>query len=107
MKNVAYGIALSIGMAMLAIDRPHAQPEPALPPKADLATLNCASIFNMKRTETVMVLAWLQRHYAPAGTAKIIDQEKIYNDGLKLNAFCESRPDKTVMEAADVLFGGQ
>ena len=107
MKHARYSIALFISMAMLTIDCSHAQPEPALPPKADLATLNCASIFNMKRTQTVMVLAWLQRHYASVETAKILDQEQVYDYAVKLNAFCESHPDKTVMQAADALFGGK
>jgi HdeA/HdeB family len=107
MKLLLSGIALSAGIVMFSIVSARAQSDPTLPAKADLASLNCASIFNMKRTETVMVLAWLQRHYASAEKAKTLDQEKLYDDGLKLHLFCESNPEKTVMQAADLLFGGQ
>jgi hypothetical protein len=77
----------------------------SLPPKADLATLNCKSIFDMNRTSMVMIMAWLQRHYAPRDAAPVLDTEKLMNDSVKLREYCEINPQKTVMEAAGELFG--
>jgi hypothetical protein len=59
----------------------------------------------MDRTSTVIVLAWLQRHFQPRDAAPVIEMEKLGADGLKLSEYCDANPGKTVMEAAGELFG--
>ena len=96
---------MQTAMTALMIGQATAQPNEGLPGRADLATLNCKSIFQMDRTSTVIVLAWLQRHFQPRDAAPVIEMEKLGADGLKLSKHCDANPGKTVMEAAGELFG--
>jgi hypothetical protein len=73
--------------------------------RADLSVLNCKSIFDMSRTDTIIVLAWLQAHYLSRDARPIIDLEKLAADALKMNEYCAANPSKTVMEAAHALYG--
>ena len=83
----------------------NAQTPNGLAPKSDLTTLNCQDAFSMTRTDTLIMLAYLQAHYRAINARPIIDTEKLAADGLKLKEYCEANPQKSVMEAADALFG--
>jgi hypothetical protein len=75
--------------------------------RADLSVLNCKSIFDMSRTNTVIVLAWLQAHYLSKDARPIIDLDKMASDAAKMTAYCDANPSKTVMEAADAIYGAR
>jgi len=94
-----YGLLAS---ALLLSSAAYAQVD--LPAKADLTALQCRSLFEMNRTSTVMVLAWLQGRYAAQDTAAILDSERLYRDAMALSKYCDENPSKTVIEAADQLF---
>ncbi len=94
-----------LALALLLSSAAHAQGD--LPVKADLATLNCRSIFEMKRTNTVMVLAWLQGRYAARSAAPILDSEELNRDAGALSKYCDENPSKTVIEAADHFFSAK
>jgi len=77
----------------------------ALPPKADLKTLNCKDVFRLDPTVTLLVLAYLQAHYRAKNDPAIFDTEKMAADGLKLKEHCDAHPEKTILDAGDELFG--
>jgi hypothetical protein len=89
----------------LAATSASAQSPDGLQAKSDLTTLNCKDVFNMSRTNTAIVLAYLQAHYRPKDAPPVIDAEKMLADGLKLKEYCDENPQKSVIEAADALFG--
>jgi hypothetical protein len=97
---IKYIVALGLGATA-------AQAEPALPPKADMRALNCASVFEMNRSSTVMVLAWLQARYQAKDAPPVLDSEKLMADAVKLNGYCTANPGKTMRDAADALFEGK
>src|SRR4051812_16334128 len=84
-----------------------AQAQSALPPKADMRALNCAAVFEMNRSSTVTVLAWLQARYQAKDAPPVLDSEKLMSDAVKLNGYCAANPGKTMLEAADALFDGK
>ena len=92
----------SLVAALLLSSAAHAQPVD-LPAKADLAIVKCQSIFDMKKIDTVMVLAWLQGRFV-AQSVTVLDSEKLYRDAAALNKHCAESPSKTVLEAADHVF---
>jgi hypothetical protein len=76
--------------------------------RADLSVLNCKSVFDTSRTNTVIVLAWwLQAHYLSKDARPIIDLDKMASDALKMTTYCDANPSKTVMEAADAIYGAR
>ena len=75
--------------------------------RADLSVLNCKSIFDMSGTNTVIVLAWLQAHYLSKDARPIIDFDKMAADATKLTAYCDANPSKTVLEAAEAIYGAR
>ena len=90
---------------LLTLGSANAQTPDGLGAKSDLTTLNCKDAFNMKPADMLIVLAYLQAHYRPQDARPIIDTEKMAADGLKLKDYCDGNPQKTVIEAADALFG--
>src|SRR5215203_3756864 len=96
---------MTVAVLGLAATSANAQAPDVLLPKSDLTTLNCKDAFNMGRTNTAIVLAYLQAHYRPKDAPPIIDAEKMLADGLKLKEYCDENPQKSVIEAADALFG--
>jgi acid stress chaperone HdeB len=75
--------------------------------RADLSVLNCKSVFDTSRTNTVIVLAWLQAHYLSKDARPIIDLDKMASDALKMTTYCDANPSKAVMEAADAIYGAR
>jgi hypothetical protein len=53
------------------------------------------------------VLAWLQAHYLSKDARPIIDLDKMASDAAKMTAYCDANPSKTVMEAADAIYGAR
>ena len=96
---------LAAAALVLTIASANAQAPDGLAAKSDLTTLNCKDAFNMSRTDTLIMLAYLQAHYRSKDARPIIDTEKLAADGLKLKEYCDSNPQKSVIEAADTLFG--
>jgi hypothetical protein len=89
--------------ALLLSSTARAQPAD-LPTKADLAILKCQSLFDMKKIDTVMVLAWLQGRYV---AKSVLDSEKLYRDAASLNKYCDENPSKTVIDAAEYIFNSK
>ena len=90
---------------LFTIASANAQAPDGLAAKSDLTTLNCQDAFSMTRTDTLIMLAYLQGLYRAKDARPIIDTEKLATDGLKLKEFCDANPQKSVIEAADALFG--
>jgi acid stress chaperone HdeB len=90
---------------LLTLGSANAQTPEGLGAKSDLTTLNCKDALNMNRSDMLIVLAYLQAHYRPKDARPIIDTEKLAADGLRLKGYCDANPQKTVIEAADALFG--
>jgi|SRR6188768_820097 len=89
----------------LAATLAKAQAPDVLLPTSDLTMLNCKDVFNTGRTNTVIVLAYLQAHYRPKDAPPVLDAEKMLADGLKLKEYCDANPQMSVIEAANALFG--
>ena len=95
-----YVVALGLGATA-------AQAQSALPPKADMRALNCAAVFEMNRSSTVTVLAWLQARYQAQDAPPALDSEKLMSDAVRLSGYCTANPGKTMLEAADALSEGK
>ena len=83
----------------------NAQSSDTLQAQSDLTTLNCKSVFNMSAPNTIIVLSYLQAYYRAKDALPIIDTEKMAADALRLKDYCDANPQKSVIEAADALFG--
>jgi hypothetical protein len=96
-----------ISMVVLALTAAtaRAQSPDGLQDQSNLTTLNCKEVFSMSRVDTAIVLAYLQAHYRAKDALPIIDTRKMAADGLKLKEYCDENPQKSVIEAADELFG--
>jgi HdeA/HdeB family len=73
--------------------------------KLDLATLTCQKLFEMKREQINIVLAWLQGYYLEENGPTVVDLEKLSADVLRLSGYCTANPQEDVISAADFIFG--
>jgi hypothetical protein len=73
--------------------------------KLDLATLTCQKLFEMKRDQINIVLAWLQGYYLEENGPTVVDLDKLSSDILRLSGYCAANPQEDVLSAADALFG--
>src|SRR5262245_4986657 len=73
--------------------------------KLDLATLTCQKLFEMKRDQVNLVLAWLQAYYLEEDAPPVVDLDKLAADTLRLSGYCAANPQDDINSAADTLFG--
>ena len=100
-------IALVAALILIAAPASAQTAKDRLSGRADLSVLNCKSLFDMSRTDTLIVLAWLQAHYLSKDARPVIDLEKLASDALKVTAHCDANPSKTVMEVAEAIYGAR
>jgi len=73
--------------------------------KLDLVALKCRELFEMKREQIKIVLAWLQAYYLDEDAPPVINLDKLSADELKLSGYCVANPQEDVISAAEALFG--
>jgi acid stress chaperone HdeB len=73
--------------------------------KLDLAALKCRELFEMKREQINIVLAWLQGYYLEEDAPPVIYLDKLSADELRLSGYCVANPQEDVISAAEALFG--
>lgn len=73
--------------------------------KLDLNVLTCQKLFEMKREQINIVLAWLQAYYLEEDALPVVDLDKLSADTLRLSAYCAANPQEDISSAADVLYG--
>ena len=100
-------IALVVALILVAASATAQTAKEGLSGRADLSVLNCKSAFDMNRTDTLIVLAWLQAHYLSRDARPIIDLEKLASDTQKMTVYCDANPSKTVMEVAEAIYGAR
>ena len=73
--------------------------------KLDLNVLTCQKLFEMKREQINIVLAWLQAYYLQEDAPPVVDLDRLSADALRLSGYCAANPQEDISSAADVLFG--
>jgi acid stress chaperone HdeB len=72
--------------------------------KLDLNVLTCQKLFEMKREQINIVLAWLQAYYLQEDAPPVVDLDKLSADTQRLSGYCAANPQEDISSAADVLF---
>ena len=73
--------------------------------KFDLSALKCRELFEMRREQIKIVMAWLQGYYTDEDEPHLVDLDKLSAEETKLSAYCAANPQKDVSSAAKALFG--
>jgi hypothetical protein len=71
--------------------------------KLDLAALTCQKLFEMKREQINIVLAWLQAYHLEDDASPVLDLGKLSADALRLSGYCTANPDDDVISASEAL----
>ena len=71
--------------------------------KLDLAALTCQKLFEMKREQINIVLAWLQAYHLEDDAPPVLDLGKLSADALRLSGYCTANPEEDVISASEAL----
>ena len=71
--------------------------------KLDLAALTCQKLFEMKREQINIVLAWLQAYHLEDDAPPVLDLGKLSADALRMSGYCTANPEDDVISAFEAL----
>jgi acid stress chaperone HdeB len=73
--------------------------------KIDFSITSCKQFLESHKSETGLILAWLDGYYREEEDPPIFDTDKFAANAKKLAAYCAANPTVGLITAADKLFG--